>query len=102
MEYKSNSPEETFALGKQLGEQAKPGEVYCLDGDLGVGKTIFTQGFAAALALMSRLTARPLPLCSSMTADAFPCITLMCTASGMSARWMRLAMRTAFTERVSA
>lgn len=51
MEYKSNSPEETFALGKQLGEQAKPGEVYCLDGDLGVGKTIFTQGFAAGLGI---------------------------------------------------
>ena len=53
MEYKSNSPEETFALGKQLGEQAKPGEVYCLDGDLGVGKTIFTQGFAAGLGIDS-------------------------------------------------
>lgn len=51
MEYKSNSPEETFALGKQLGEQAKPGEVYCLDGDLGVGKTIFTQGLAAGLGI---------------------------------------------------
>ena len=51
MEYTSNSPQETFALGKRLGEQAKPGEVYCLDGDLGVGKTIFTQGFAAALGI---------------------------------------------------
>ena len=27
MEYTSNSPQETFALGKRLGEQAKPGEV---------------------------------------------------------------------------
>ena len=44
-------PQETFALGKRLGEQAKPGEVYCLDGDLGVGKTIFTQGFAAGLGI---------------------------------------------------
>ena len=51
MEYRSNSPQETFALGKRLGEQAKPGEVYCLDGDLGVGKTIFTQGFAAGLGI---------------------------------------------------
>ena len=51
MEYTSNSPQETFALGKRLGEQAKPGEVYCLDGDLGVGKTIFTQGFAAGLGI---------------------------------------------------
>ena len=51
MEYRSNSPEETFALGKHLGEQAKSGEIYCLDGDLGVGKTIFTQGFAAGLGI---------------------------------------------------
>ena len=40
---------ETFALGKTLGEQAKPGDIYCLEGDLGVGKTVFTQGFAAGL-----------------------------------------------------
>ena len=51
MEKISNSPEETYALGKLLGGQAKPGQVYCLDGDLGVGKTIFTQGFAAGLGI---------------------------------------------------
>ena len=45
------SPEETFALGKRLGEQAKAGEVYCLNGDLGVGKTVFTQGFARGLGI---------------------------------------------------
>lgn len=40
---------ETFELGKQLGNSAKPGQVYCLLGDLGVGKTVFTQGFASGL-----------------------------------------------------
>lgn len=45
------SPEETFQAGKQLGEQAKKGQVYCLDGDLGVGKTVFTQGFAKGLGI---------------------------------------------------
>ena len=44
-------PEDTFALGKELGEKAKPGDVICLDGDLGVGKTVFTQGFAAGLGI---------------------------------------------------
>lgn len=44
-------PEETYALGKCLGEAAKPGDVICLNGDLGVGKTVFTQGFAAGLAI---------------------------------------------------
>ena len=44
-------PEETYALGKSLGEAAKPGDVICLNGDLGVGKTVFTQGFATGLAI---------------------------------------------------
>ena len=47
----TNSPAETFALGKRLGEQAKPGQIYCLNGDLGVGKTVLTQGFAAGLSI---------------------------------------------------
>ena len=41
--------EETFMLGKKLGETAKAGDVYCLLGDLGTGKTVFTQGFAVGL-----------------------------------------------------
>ena len=45
------SPEETFEFGKELGKQAKAGTVICLDGDLGVGKTVFTQGFAAGLGI---------------------------------------------------
>ena len=43
----SSSPEDTYALGKRLGEKAVPGEIICLNGDLGVGKTVFTKGFAA-------------------------------------------------------
>ncbi len=45
----TNKPEETFEFGKSLGEQAKPGTVYTLIGDLGVGKTVFTQGLASGL-----------------------------------------------------
>lgn len=45
------TPEETFELGVRMGEAAKPGEVYCLNGDLGVGKTVFTQGFAKGLGI---------------------------------------------------
>lgn len=51
MVWETKSPEETFALGRKLGEKAKPGEVYCLNGDLGVGKTVFTQGFACGLGI---------------------------------------------------
>lgn len=47
----SFSPEETFALGKMLGEAAKAGDIFCLNGDLGVGKTVFTKGFANGLGI---------------------------------------------------
>ena len=47
----TNSPEETFALGRQIGQQAKAGEVYTLIGDLGVGKTVLTQGVAEGLGI---------------------------------------------------
>ncbi|MGN0203998.1 MAG: tRNA (adenosine(37)-N6)-threonylcarbamoyltransferase complex ATPase subunit type 1 TsaE [Coprococcus sp.] len=43
--------EETYQTGKKMGESAKPGDVVCLVGDLGVGKTVFTQGFAAGLGI---------------------------------------------------
>lgn len=45
-------PEETFELGKKLGAEARAGEIYCLNGDLGVGKTVFTQGFAEGLDIL--------------------------------------------------
>ena len=41
----------THALGKRLGAEAKPGDVYTLVGDLGVGKTVFTQGIAEGLGI---------------------------------------------------
>ena len=51
MTIETNSPEETFALGQKLGEQAKAGQIYTLNGDLGVGKTVFTQGIARGLGI---------------------------------------------------
>lgn len=47
--FESFSPEETFEYSKKLGENATEGQVYTLTGDLGVGKTVFTQGFAEGL-----------------------------------------------------
>ena len=48
-EYESFSQEDTCALGEKLGREAAAGQVYTLTGDLGVGKTVFAQGFAAGL-----------------------------------------------------
>ena len=47
----SGSREDTYELGKRIGEQAKPGMVYTLVGDLGVGKTVLTQGVAAGIGI---------------------------------------------------
>ena len=49
--YETFSAAETHALGKKIGETAKPGDVYTLVGDLGVGKTVFTQGIADGLGI---------------------------------------------------
>lgn len=51
----TNSPEETFEAGRKLGMNAKPGEIYTLNGDLGVGKTVFTQGVAAGLGILEHV-----------------------------------------------
>lgn len=47
----TNGPEETFELGRELGARADRGAIYCLNGNLGVGKTVFTQGFAKGLGI---------------------------------------------------
>ena len=47
----SFSPEDTYALGQIIGKEAIAGSVYTLVGDLGVGKTVFTQGFAEGLGI---------------------------------------------------
>ncbi|MBQ6590390.1 MAG: tRNA (adenosine(37)-N6)-threonylcarbamoyltransferase complex ATPase subunit type 1 TsaE [Lachnospiraceae bacterium] len=49
--YESHSPDETLEIGRRMGEEARAGEVYALAGDLGVGKTVFTKGFAQGLGI---------------------------------------------------
>ena len=47
----TRSPEETFQAGRKLGEEAVPGQGFTLTGELGVGKTVFTQGLAKGLGI---------------------------------------------------
>lgn len=49
--WETTSPAETYAIGERLGQEAVAGQVYTLIGDLGVGKTVFTQGVAAGLGI---------------------------------------------------
>lgn len=52
----SFSPEDTFGVGEQLAKEARPGDIYTLEGDLGVGKTIFTKGVARGLGIDEPVT----------------------------------------------
>ena len=56
MIYEVYSEEETRKIGYELGEKAAKGEIYCLQGDLGVGKTVFTKGFAQGLNITEHIT----------------------------------------------
>ncbi|HJG86963.1 tRNA (adenosine(37)-N6)-threonylcarbamoyltransferase complex ATPase subunit type 1 TsaE [Pseudoflavonifractor capillosus] len=56
MEYVSNSPAETEALGAALAGRLKPGAVVAFSGDLGAGKTAFVRGMARGLGIPERVT----------------------------------------------
>ena len=51
MVLETRSPEQTFQIGVDLAKKAVPGQVFTLTGELGVGKTVFTQGFAHGLGI---------------------------------------------------
>lgn len=54
--FESRTPEETEAFGEKLGRNACAGSVYCLSGELGVGKTVFTKGFAKGMGVSELVT----------------------------------------------
>ncbi len=55
MVIETTTSEETLALGRRIGEQALPGTVICVDGDLGVGKTVLAQGIAKGLGITEQV-----------------------------------------------
>ena len=57
--YESFSEQQTKEIARLIGEQSKAGEIYCLNGDLGVGKTIFTKGFAQSLGIKEEEVTSP-------------------------------------------
>jgi tRNA threonylcarbamoyladenosine biosynthesis protein TsaE len=54
--YITQSQEETFAIGVELGKKAKPGDIFALIGDLGTGKTILAKGIAKGLGIDEEIT----------------------------------------------
>ena len=59
MTIESFSPQQTESIGFELGQKAKAGDIYCLSGDLGVGKTVFTRGFAKGLGVEEEYITSP-------------------------------------------
>lgn len=56
MIFESYSPDATYDFAYSLAKKANKSDIYCLDGDLGVGKTIFTKGFAKGLGIDEHIT----------------------------------------------
>ena len=54
--YNSQSFEQTFSIAESLGKSAQKGEIYCLRGELGAGKTVFAKGFAKGLGITEDVT----------------------------------------------
>ena len=52
----TKNAEETRELGKKMAGNARGGEIFCLKGELGAGKTTFSQGFLRGLGVESAIT----------------------------------------------
>lgn len=100
MVYETFSAEETEKLGEQIGREAKPGEVYTLIGDLGVGKTVFTQGIAKGLEITEPICSPTFTIVQEYEEGRMPFIILMYTGLRILRKWMKSAMRTIFMEMV--
>lgn len=60
---------ETEVLGEKMGQAAKAGQIYCLCGDLGVGKTVFTKGFAKGLGITEHVTSPTFAIVNEYTGN---------------------------------
>lgn len=100
--FETYNTEETRQLGYRLGQQAQAGQVYTLIGDLGVGKTVFTQGLAAGLGITEPVNSPTFTIVQIYEEGDFLFIILTYTVSVMWRKWMKSVMRTAFTGRAYA
>ena len=72
MTCKSTSPEDTKGLGFILGQEAKKGDIFCLTGNLGAGKTVFAQGFALGLGYEGQVTSPTFTLMNEYIGGRLP------------------------------
>ena len=65
----THSTDETFALSRELGREANPGDVFALHGDLGTGKTIMAKGIAIGMGIVEDITSPTFTLLEEYSAD---------------------------------
>lgn len=68
----TDSEAETFEIGRKIAASAKAGDIYCLDGDLGAGKTVFAKGFAAGLGISEPVTSPTFNIIKEYTEGRLP------------------------------
>lgn len=69
--YESYSERETRNIGKEIAKESKIGDIYCLDGELGVGKTVFSKGFGEGLGIKEIITSPTFTLINVYTSGRF-------------------------------
>ena len=72
MKFDTFSRDETFNIGKKLAENARPGQIFALTGDLGAGKTVLTQGFARGLGITEPVTSPTFTIREDYTQGRMP------------------------------
>ena len=72
MEFLTNSPDETEAVGKRLGQSLTPGAVIAYQGDLGAGKTAFTRGVALGLGAKEQVTSPTYTIVNEYLSGKYP------------------------------
>ncbi len=71
MTFETHDEQETWAVARQFAATLKPGDVVCLEGDLGAGKTTFTQGLCAALGARRAVTSPTFCIVSEHPSERF-------------------------------
>ena len=97
----TRSAQETYELGLKIGKEAKKGQVYTMVGDLGVGKTVFTQGMAHGLGIKEPISSPTFTIVQVYDDAECRFIISMCIELVISQRWMRSVMKTIFMEKAS-
>lgn len=72
MTLESFCEEDTRALAQMTAKEARKGDIICLDGDLGAGKTVFAKGFAEALGITEPVTSPTFTIVKEYTGGRLP------------------------------